>query len=80
MVVAVGAGETIYSGAPVTIQAVDDKKDGRVVYDQWEFVEPERIQLRLAGSELCVDAMNAHPSSYVTPALFVQRQGADWGR
>lgn len=63
--VVVDDSEEAYGGAPVSVRSVDYVAGGRVVYDQWEFTDPDNSQLRLTGTELCLDATAAHPSSYV---------------
>jgi hypothetical protein len=65
MMVVVDTHAGVYGGAPVSIRSVDYATDGRIVYDQWEFIDSDHSQLRLKGTEFCLDATSAHPSSYV---------------
>lgn len=60
MMVVLDAGEAIYGGAPVSIRSLDLVEDDRVIYDKWELAG---TQLKLTGTEYCLDATGPHPSS-----------------
>ncbi|KAI5449374.1 hypothetical protein NCC49_004778 [Naganishia albida] len=61
MMVVLDAGEAIYGGAPVSIRSLDLVEDDRVIYDRWELAG---TQLKLTGTEYCLDATGPHPSSF----------------
>lgn len=65
MVVQVKPGQQLSGGALVSIQTLNDGQHVRQgnIYDRWEYLDDGRSQLKLAGTEYCLDASTGVPES-----------------
>jgi hypothetical protein len=65
MAVHLKAGEHLSGGALVSIQAVDGGELAGIgtAYNQWAFVDDRHTQLKLVGTDFCLDATTSDPDS-----------------
>ena len=65
MVVQVKPGQQLSGGALVSVQTLNDGQHVRQgdIYDRWEYLDSGRSQLKLAGTEYCLDASTGAPES-----------------
>jgi hypothetical protein len=65
MAVHVNPGQQLSGGALVSIQAVDggEVAGKGTIYDEWAFADSGHTQLKLDGTEFCLDATIGDPAS-----------------
>lgn len=63
MAVRVGPDQQLTGGALVSVLATDGGAGDATIYDQWAFVDDSQTQLKLVGTEFCLDAVSGDPAS-----------------